>query len=66
VTERVLTEFRAVTPPGSTLAISVSIDSATSRTRARTATNLDGMRRSSGPPPAFGSGRQVWGRPAPG
>jgi methyltransferase (TIGR00027 family) len=35
VTERVLTEFRAVTPPGGTLAISVSIDSATSRTRAR-------------------------------
>ena len=34
--------------------------------RARTATNLDGMRRSSGPPPAFGPGRQVWGRPAPG
>ncbi|HEY7275389.1 MAG TPA: class I SAM-dependent methyltransferase [Trebonia sp.] len=35
VTERVLAEFRAVTPPGSTLAISVSTGSATSRTRAR-------------------------------
>ena len=35
VTERVLAGFRAVTPPGSTLAISVSTGSATSRTRAR-------------------------------
>ena len=35
VTGRVLAEFRAVTPPGSTLAISVSTGSATSRTRAR-------------------------------
>jgi methyltransferase (TIGR00027 family) len=35
VTERVLAEFRAVTPAGSTLAISVSIHGATSRTRAR-------------------------------
>lgn len=35
VTERVLAEFRAVTPAGGTLAISVSIHSATSRTRAR-------------------------------
>jgi methyltransferase (TIGR00027 family) len=35
VIERVLAEFRAVTPVGSTLAISVSIHSATSRTRAR-------------------------------
>jgi methyltransferase (TIGR00027 family) len=35
VTERVLTEFRAVTPAGSTLAISVSVHAASSRTRAR-------------------------------
>jgi methyltransferase (TIGR00027 family) len=35
VTERVLAGFREVTPAGSTLAISVSIDAATSETRAR-------------------------------
>jgi methyltransferase (TIGR00027 family) len=35
VTERVLREFREVTPAGSVLAISVSIASATSQTRAR-------------------------------
>jgi len=43
VTERVLAGFRAVTPPGSTLAISLSVHSATSATRARFQQRVAGL-----------------------
>lgn len=43
VTERVLAGFRAVTPPGSTLAISLSVHSATSATRARFQRRVAGL-----------------------